>query len=108
MYASKSTEDQPIPFAGGLLDQYRHVCAFFDSPDEEQRILAPFVRDGLERGERAFHIVDPAQRADYVRRLEDAGIPVAAAAAHGQFELHTWNETYFRTGGFDHDDMLAV
>ncbi|MDB5075508.1 MAG: hypothetical protein JWO42_1687, partial [Chloroflexi bacterium] len=26
------TEDQlPIPFAGGNLDQYRHVCAFFDS-----------------------------------------------------------------------------
>jgi hypothetical protein len=47
-----------------MLDRYRHVCAFFDSPDEEQRILAPFVRDGLERGERAFYIVDPAQRAD--------------------------------------------
>ena len=108
MNASKSTEDQPIPFAGGILDQYRHVCAFFNSPDEEQRILAPFVRDGLERGERNLHIVDPEQRDDYVRRLEDEGIPVAAAAARGQFDLRTWAETFFRQGPFDMHAMLAL
>src|SRR2546428_13815707 len=108
MYAGTSHEDQPIPFAGGILDQYRHVCAFFNSPDEEQLIMAPFVRDGLERGEKAFYIVDPEQRADYVRRLEDGGIDVAAAEARGQFELRTWDETYLRTGHFDHDVMLAL
>ena len=107
MNASKSNEDQPIPFAGGFLDRYRHVCAFFDSVEEEHRILAPFVRDGLERGERAFHIVDPEQRADYVRRFEDEGIAVATAEARGLFELHTWDDTFFRTGRFDRDGMLA-
>jgi hypothetical protein len=108
MNASKSNEDQPILLAGGILDQYRHVCAFFDSPDEEHLVMAPFIREGLERGERAVHIVDPKQRAAYVRRLEDEGIAVAAAAARGQFELYTWDETYFRTGRFDQDDMLAL
>jgi MEDS: MEthanogen/methylotroph, DcmR Sensory domain len=108
MNASKSNESQPIPFAGGILDQYRHVCAFFDSPDEEQRILAPFIREGLERGERAFYVVDPEQRAEYVRRFEDEEIAVAAAEARGQFELHTWDETFFRTGRFDRDEMLAL
>jgi hypothetical protein len=108
MNASKSIEDQPIPFAGGILDQHRHVCAFFNSPEEEQRILAPFVRDGLERGERAFHIVDPEQRDDYVRRLEDEGVAVAVAAARGQFEVRTWAETFFRTTRFDQHEMLAL
>jgi hypothetical protein len=108
MNASKRNEDQPILLAGGILDRYRHACAFFDSPDEEQRILAPFVRDGLERGERTVHVVDPAQRADYVRRFEDEGIAVAAAEARGLFELHTWDGTFFRTGRFDQDDMLAL
>jgi hypothetical protein len=108
MYANTSNEEQPIPFAGGILDRYRHVCAFFDSPDEEHLVMAPFIRDGLERGERTVHIVDPAQRADYVRRLEDEGIAVAAAAARGQFELHTWDGTFFRTGRFDQDDILAL
>lgn len=108
MNASTSTESQPIPFAGGVLDRYRHACAFFDGPDEEQMVMAPFIREGLERGERAVHIVDPARRADYVRRLEDEGIDVATAEARGQFALYTWEETHFRTGHFDRDDILAL
>jgi hypothetical protein len=29
----------PIPFAGSQLDQTRHVSAFFNSADEEYRVL---------------------------------------------------------------------
>jgi hypothetical protein len=108
MNSSRSDEHQPIPFAGSFLGRYRHVCAFFDSVEEEHRILAPFIRDGLERGEKSYNIVDPEQRANYVRRLEDDGIAVAAAEARGQFELRTWNETYLRTGSFDQDAMLNL
>jgi hypothetical protein len=108
MDTSTSTESQPIPFAGGILDRYRHVCAFFDSLDEEHLVMAPFIREGLECGEKSVHIVDPEQRADYVRRLEDEGIPVADAEARGQFELHTWDGTFFRTGSFDQEDILAL
>ena len=100
--------DQPIPFAGALLDRYRHVCAFFDNADQEHRVMDPFVREGLERGEKGFHIVDPEQRADYVRRLEAAGIDVPAAIDGGQLELRTWEEAYLREGHFDQDAMLAL
>jgi hypothetical protein len=31
----------PIPFAGSQLDQTRQVSAFFDSADEEYRVLLP-------------------------------------------------------------------
>ncbi|HXP43282.1 MAG TPA: hypothetical protein VN833_23720, partial [Candidatus Acidoferrales bacterium] len=48
---------QPIRFAGSVLDAQRHVCAFFHNPDEEYRVLLPFIKDGFERGEKAFHIV---------------------------------------------------
>ena len=44
-------------FAGSVLDAQRHVCAFFHNPDEEYRVLLPFIKDGFERGEKAFHIV---------------------------------------------------
>jgi hypothetical protein len=42
----------PVSFAGGVLDPYRHVCAFVNSWDEEYRILAPFVSDGVARGDK--------------------------------------------------------
>jgi hypothetical protein len=100
--------DAPIHFAGGTLDEYRHVCAFFDNFDEEAKVLLPFVKDGLERGEKAFHIVDPQLKHDYTNRLQNEGIDIRAALDRGQFELRTWHEAYLREGKFDQDAMLAL
>jgi hypothetical protein len=106
--AMSSTADQPISFAGGTLDRYRHVCAFFDGFDEEVSVLGPFVRQGLERGEKAFHIVDPELLPHYPRMLHDHGIDVHTALERGQFEIRTWHEAYLREGRFDQDAMLTL
>ncbi|HYE91170.1 MAG TPA: MEDS domain-containing protein [Terriglobales bacterium] len=103
-----TTMDLPIHFAGTVLERSRHICAFFASPEDEYQVTLPFVKEGLERGEKAFHIVDPAQRAAYVTRLADAGIDVPAAEARGQFELRVWEEAYLRAGHFDQNAMLAL
>ena len=98
----------PISFAGGTLDRHRHVCAFFDSIDDELRVLGPFVREGLDRQEKAFHIVDPELRDEYRTQLSSAGIAVEPAEARGQFKIATWDEAYLRDGHFDQDRMLAL
>lgn len=63
-----NSPDTAISFAGAKLDKYRHVCAFFDTPDEEYRVLLPFIREGFDLGEKAFHIVDPKLREAHIRR----------------------------------------
>jgi hypothetical protein len=99
----------PIPFAGSQLrGKSRHVCAFFNSDDEEYRVLLPFIKDGFERGDKAVHVVNPARRADHLRRLEAAGIDSAGAQRTGQLELRTNTETYLRDGRFDKDRMVEV
>jgi hypothetical protein len=100
------TSDAPIHLAGGILDQHRHLCAFFDSMEEEVRVLAPFVKDGLDRGEKTVHIIDPALQRPYVQLYERAGVPMRATLQNGQFELLSWEQAYFRSGGFDQFDML--
>src|SRR5580692_6894104 len=85
-----TSSDQPIRLAGSQLGAQRHVCAFFHSPDEEYRVLLPFIKEGFERGEKAFHIVDPELRAEHTRRLVSAGIDVEAAEKSGQFQLRNW------------------
>ena len=104
-----STESsRPIRFAGSVLGAKRHICAFFHSPDEEYRVLLPFIKDGFARGEKAFHIVDPKLREAHRRRLESADIDVAAAEKNGQFELCNWADAYLRDGHFDQNRMLAL
>jgi hypothetical protein len=98
--------DTIIRLAGEMLNAHRHLCAFFDTPEEEVRVLAPFIVEGLDRGEKAFHIVDPAFVDGYIKLLEDEGIAVTAAMQTGQFEIATWHDAYLRTGGFDQFDTL--
>ena len=35
----------PISVAGSQLGEVRHVCAFFNSDDEEYRVLLPFIKE---------------------------------------------------------------
>ena len=70
--------DQPIRFAGSVLRARRHVCAFFNNPDEEYRVLLPFIKEGFDRGHKAFHIVDPKLRArTYAVCVDDDEIVVS-------------------------------
>jgi len=105
---ASSETDQPIRLAGSVLGAKRHVCAFFHSPDEEYRVLLPFIKEGFDRGEKAFHIVDPKLRENHLQRLRFAGIDVAAAERTGGFELRNWGDAYLRDGHFDEDRMLAL
>jgi len=100
--------EQPIRFADSELGAKRHVCAFFRTPEEEYRVLVPFIKEGFERGEKAFHVVDPKLRNEHLQRLESAGIDVVAKEQRGQFELRNWADAYLREGRFDQDRMLAL
>lgn len=97
-----------VRLAGSVLDRSRHVCAFFHRKEEEYRVLLPFFKEGFDQGHRAFHIVDPRHRAEHLRRLQEAGIPVAEAERKGQLEVRRWEDAYLRDGHFDQDRMLAL
>src|SRR5262249_26359284 len=98
----------PIPFAGSMLGSYRHVCAFFSSPQEEYETLLPFVRDGLERGERAYHVLPAQYREEHIEQLRGAGIDVETALRRRQLEVATPQETYLRGGRFNKEAQLAL
>jgi hypothetical protein len=99
---------QPISLAGARLERTRHVCAFFNSPDEEYPVLLPFIKEGIDNGEKAFHIVDPKLQQDHLDRLQGAGIDAAEAQRSGQLEIRIWEEAYLRGGHFDQNAMLTL
>ncbi|HYB93835.1 MAG TPA: MEDS domain-containing protein [Vicinamibacterales bacterium] len=97
-----------VTLAGKSLDRSRHVCAFFNSKDEEYRVLLPFIKEGFDRGDKAFHIVKHEQHDDHRQTLAAGGIPVTEAEHRGQFELRRWEDAYLRDGRFDQNRMLAL
>lgn len=97
-----------VRLAGAALGRSRHVCAFFNTKDEEYRVLLPFIKEGFEHGDRAFHIVKDEHRPSHRRRLQDAGIDVPGAESSGQLEVRRWEDAYLREGRFDQDRMLAL
>src|SRR5438445_13816842 len=96
----------PICLAGSQLGQTRHVCAFFNSDDEEYRVLLPFIGDGFERGDKAIHVVNANQHHDHLKRLPGIGIDSTAVQRNGQFELRSSTETYLQDRRVDQDGML--
>jgi MEDS: MEthanogen/methylotroph, DcmR Sensory domain len=102
-----NTNAQSLQFAGGTLRRHRHICAFFNSTEEQHRVLGSFIKDGFERGDKAFHLVDPKQREEHLRRLAEAGINVQEAMAAGQLEVRAWQDGPLRGERFDQDTWVA-
>jgi hypothetical protein len=97
-----------VRLAGSVLDRSRHVCAFFHDKEEEYRVLLPFIKEGFDQGDRAFHMVDPGHRPEHLRRLQTAGIDVAQAERKGQLEVRRWEDAQLKDGHFDQKRMLAL
>src|SRR3977135_3915532 len=103
-----SESSQPIRLAGSILGKYRHIWAFFSSLQEEYDTLLPFVRDGLQRGERAYHLLPSQYRREHLEQLRGAGMDVEAAQRRGQLEVATSQETYLRGERFNKDAAIAL
>jgi hypothetical protein len=105
---SRTEINRPIHLCGSTLDHRAHICAFFNNPDEEYQVLLPFVKEGLELGQKNVHTVDPRLRNEHCRRLESAGVDIGTALQNGQFELRDWSDTHLPAGNFDRHKTLAL
>jgi hypothetical protein len=103
-----ATNEHSVQLAGVDLAGRNHVCAFFNTIDEEHRVLGSFYKEGLDRSEKAAHIVDPANREEHLKRLTEAGIHVREVTDTGQLEVLPWTNAYVRDHRFDQDAMLAT
>lgn len=104
-----SSKAAPIHFAGTQFGDQRHVCAFFHNSEETYRVLLPFIKDGFDCRDRAFHVVDPDRRKEHFERLESAGIDTAAAESSGQLKVYGWNDAHIDPSGhFNQHRMLTL
>jgi hypothetical protein len=105
---SDDRELDPVTFAGGMLDRYRHVCAFVSGTEQSDAVLDPFIRQGIDGGDRMLYLVDPTKSAAPVNRLEYLGYDGGLLLEEQRCEVRTWTETYLRGGHFDQASMLEL
>jgi hypothetical protein len=97
-----------ITLAGSMLTGPRHVCAFFRNKEEMFRVFLPFIVDGLEKREKAIHIVSANNIDLHLGHLAAGGVDVDAVLASGQLQIVEWNESYFHGREFDEGAALRV
>ncbi len=89
------------------LGVHDHLCLIYETPEEQFGAVVPFIRSGLERGERCVYVADQHTAGEVLDALDSAGIDVAAATEAGALSVVTKREAYLRDGYFDPERMMA-
>jgi KaiC/GvpD/RAD55 family RecA-like ATPase len=85
-----------------------HLCCLYETEEEHRAVLTPFLRQGLERGEKVLYIVDAHQTESLFAYLREDGLEVEPYLARGQLCILTSADTYLGQGVFDPDAMVAL
>jgi signal transduction histidine kinase len=83
-----------------------HQCLIYETPEERLAALIPFLRLGLERGERCVYATNDDEIAYVALALAQFGVDVDSATRSGALTILEPRQTYFRHGAFDPDRMI--
>jgi len=101
--------DKRVPVhLGGTTVRSRHIAALFGSSTERYRVLAPFVAEGLDRGEKVLHIADTRERDAHLKGWREEGVSLDEPLSTGQLELASWEDHYLVEQRFDRDRMART
>src|SRR4029077_16987592 len=80
----------------------KHVCSIYRQPEEPLSYLVPFLRAGLERGERCVYIAENKRKfAPVLVALKHAGVAAGAAVRSRALTLVTKSRSRFQDAHFD-------
>ena len=99
--------ERKVSLCGHKLEKPEHICAFFDSRDEQYDVVVPFYLEGIQRGEQVVTVVDAVEHEDHCRQMTARGIAVDEAVADSSFRVLTSEETY-TNGPFSADRMMGL
>jgi hypothetical protein len=84
-----------------------HICAMYFGRRQRDTLLSSYLRAGLLRGDKCVAIVDSADPAGLVDRMDDQ-LDTRSCLATRQLELESTGEMYLSGGRFSADAMIAT
>src|SRR5215471_16066619 len=102
-----AAQTTPLIAALERLGPHDHLCSIYESPQDHYAVAIPFIRIGLDRGEKCIYIADDGTIGDVRQAMESDGIDVERATATKALVLATKEEAYLEHGTFDPDWMFS-
>jgi PAS domain S-box-containing protein len=84
----------------------QHLCMIYDTQEEEFAAALPYLRTGLERGEKCLYIVDENTAAAVLDALRKGGTDVDRYLRSDALTIVDKNEAYVKTGRFGPDSRI--
>jgi PAS domain S-box-containing protein len=91
----------------GTINLHEHLCLIYERPQEQFSAILPFMKIGLERGEKCLYIGDTNTIATVGNAMRTQGIDVDAAIRQGRLTITKNDEIYPLRGDFDADRMIG-
>src|ERR1700681_2812520 len=102
-----SARDTPLLTALERLGPPDHLCSIYESPEEHFAVAMPFIRIGLDRGEKCVYIADDGTEAVVREAMCAEGIDVERAIATHSLVLKKMEAAYLKHGSFDPEWMFT-
>lgn len=94
---------------GEEFHQGQHICALYDTVDEQIAVAVAYVADGLRRRERCLYVTGTEALLDAFRAgLAAEDIDVADAERRTALILRTSDQAHLEGGEFDSERMLRM
>jgi PAS domain S-box-containing protein len=85
-----------------------HWCCLYETDEQHRAVITPFLRQGLEQGQKVLYIVDARTAEVVFKYLQDDGLEVEPFLTREQLRILSYDTTYLRGGTFDPDRMVAL
>ena len=102
-----TTPDAPLLAALARLAPHDHLCSIYESPEEHFAVAIPFIRIGLDRGEKCVYVADAGTETVVRDAMDAEGIDVERAISTGSLVLETKEAAYMKRGSFDPEWMFT-
>jgi two-component system NarL family sensor kinase len=102
-----STHDTRLFTALEHLAPHDHLCSIYESQEEQFAVAMPFIRIGIERGEKCIYICGSEAESAVQEAMYTEGIDVHRAIEDNALVLKTQEAVYLKGGAFDPNWMLT-
>lgn len=90
------------------LGSHDHLCLIYETREEQFAAVIPFIRIGLERGEKCIYIADENTFEQVLAAMANDGIDTDKAIRSGALSLLTKKDAYLKQGYFDPEWMINL